>query len=306
MIPNVAVPPLYFNSVIDQRESAPVTEIENINHLIGLYFKVLAMPLAMRKEVKMNEVAGYSQAVVVKRTDWTDEIFSLRLSGANLSFVAGQFTKLALLDDDGNTLSRAYSLVNAPQPNDDRLEFLIVANENGQLSPRLHQLQEGQTIYVGQRANGDLTFESIPKQSEELWLLSTGTGIGPFLALLDDINVKRDKRRIVLVHGVRHPCDLVYRDLINQLVEQYEGRLIYQPVVSRQQIEGALCGRIPALIDSGDLMRSTGLEFNAEKSFVMLCGNPDMIKDTLGSLIGRGLTKHRVAQAGNIIYERYW
>ncbi|EGU46237.1 ferredoxin--NADP(+) reductase [Vibrio ichthyoenteri ATCC 700023] len=254
----------------------------------------------------MGEIAGYSQAIVAKRTDWTKEIFSLRLSGANLSFKAGQFTKLALVDDEGHTISRAYSLVNAPLTSSDMLEFLIVANESGQLSPRLHQLKEGQTIYVGQRANGDLTFESIPKQSEELWLLSTGTGIGPFLALLDDINFRPHNRRIVLVHGVRHQSDLVYRYLINQLVEQYEGRLIYQPVVSRQHIEGALFGRIPALIDSGELMNSTQTEFDAQKSFVMLCGNPEMIKDTLNTLTARGLAKHRAAQPGNIMYERYW
>ncbi|WP_418114926.1 ferredoxin--NADP reductase [Vibrio scophthalmi] len=254
----------------------------------------------------MNEITGYSQAIVAKRTDWTKEIFSLRLSGANLSFKAGQFTKLALLDDEGNTISRAYSLVNAPLTSSDMLEFLIIADPNGQLSPRLHQLKEGQAIFVGQRANGDLTFESIPKQSDTLWLLSTGTGIGPFLALLDDLNFRPSNRRIVLVHAVRHQSDLVYRYLINQLVEQYQGRLIYQPIVSREQVPEALHGRIPALIESGELMQATDAEFHAEQSFVMLCGNPEMIKSTISTLTEKGLTKHRTAQAGNIIYERYW
>ena len=254
----------------------------------------------------MGEIAGYSQAVVAKRTEWTNEIFSLSVADADLSFKAGQFTKLALLDEDGSSIARAYSLVNAPCTNSDRLEFLIVANSEGLLSPKLHQLKEGDAIYVAQKAHGDLIVESIPKQSKTLWLLSTGTGIGPFLSLLSDNNVRLSNDKIILVHGVRHASDLVYRPLINQLVEQYQGHLIYQPVVSRTQVTGALHGRIPALIESGELMRSTGAKFDVEKSFVMLCGNPEMIKDTNATLINRGLSKHRAAQAGNIIYERYW
>ena len=254
----------------------------------------------------MNEVAGYSQAIVTKRIDWTNEIFSLSVTGADLSFKAGQFTKLALLDEEGSPIARAYSLVNAPRTSNDRLEFLIVANSEGLLSPKLHQLKEGELIYVAQKAHGDLIVESIPKQSKTLWLLSTGTGIGPFLSLLNDENVRPSNETIVLVHGVRHESDLVYRHLINQLIEQYEGRLIYQSVVSRSQVTDLLHGRIPALIDSGELMRSTGAEFDAEECFVMLCGNPEMIKETTATLINRGLSKHRAAQAGNIIYERYW
>ncbi|WP_194436904.1 ferredoxin--NADP reductase [Vibrio fluminensis] len=254
----------------------------------------------------MVDIAGYHRGIIQKRTDWTEQVFSLRVTGAPLQFKAGQFTKLALLDEDGNVISRAYSLVNAPLTSSDMLEFLIVAAPNGKLSPKLQNLREGEGIYVSHSAHGDLIFETIPKQTKTLWLLSTGTGIGPFLSLLDDISFRPNSEKIVLVHGVRQESDLVYRYLIDQLVHEYQGRLAYQPVVSREKVNDALHGRITDLISTGALMEQCEAQFDASHSFVMLCGNPEMIKDTTKALQQLGLSKHRRAEPGNIVFERYW
>ncbi|ACY53824.1 ferredoxin--NADP reductase [Vibrio diabolicus] len=254
----------------------------------------------------MTELKGFNLAKVEKRIDWTGELFSLRVSGAPLTFKAGQFTKLALLDDEGKPISRAYSVVNAPSEQFDWLEFLIVADPQGQLSPRLQKLKSGDSIYVGETAHGDLIHDSIPKQAHDLWLLSTGTGIGPFLSLLDDINLPPHNERIVLVHAVRYEKDLVYKYLIEQLQQRYEGRLKYIPIVSREVVDGQLQGRIPELIESGRLSNAADVPFSAQSSFVMMCGNPQMIKDTLPVLQDLGLEKYRPKTGGNIIYERYW
>lgn len=254
----------------------------------------------------MTELSGFNRAIVEKRIEWTPELFSLRLNGAHLDFKAGQFTKLALHGEDGKVISRAYSLVNAPFASCDWLEFLIVANPQGQLSPKLQELQEGQTLYVGATAHGELIFDSIPKTTKDLWLISTGTGIGPFLSLLDDINMRPGCDNIVLVHGVRHEKDLVYRYLIDQLLTQYEGRLQYVPVISREAPQGVLHGRIPELIANGSLSSFSGVSMSPEHSFAMLCGNPDMIRDTSSVLQQQGLRKHRRREPGNFIFERYW
>ncbi len=254
----------------------------------------------------MAERKNFNLAKIEKRIDWTDDLFSLRVSGAPLSFKAGQFTKLALLDDDGNLISRAYSVVNAPSEQFDWLEFLIVADKQGKLSPKLQNLKSGDDIYVGATAHGDLIQDIIPKQAHDLWLLSTGTGIGPFLSLLDDINVLPHNEKIVLVHGVRYEKDLVYKYLIEHLVQRYEGRLKYVPIVSRESVEGRLQGRIPEFIASGELSRHVDVEFLPSRSFVMLCGNPEMIKDTVPALEEYGLEKYRSRTGGHIIYERYW
>ncbi len=254
----------------------------------------------------MTDFSGFQSAIVQDRTEWNDRVFSLRVTGAQLNFKAGQFTKLALPDSDGKLVARAYSLVNAPLTTSDVLEFLIITDPDGQLSPQLHQLQKGDSLYVAQSAHGDLVFDTIPKHTKTLWLLSTGTGIGPFLSLLDDISFRPACEKVVLVHGVRKETDLVYRYLINQLVDQYQGRLVYQPIVSRENVSGALNGRVTDLIEQQHLMQHCRADFAPDDSFVMMCGNPQMIKDTTKILLGLGLTKHRSAEPGNIIFERYW
>ncbi|MGR5068291.1 MULTISPECIES: ferredoxin--NADP reductase [Vibrio] len=254
----------------------------------------------------MTELKGFNLGKVEKRVDWTDELFSLRVSGAPLVFKAGQFTKLALLDERGEPISRAYSVVNAPSEQFDWLEFLIVANPQGRLTPKLQKLKPGDRIFVGEVAHGDLVHDTIPKHANDLWLLSTGTGIGPFLSLLDDINLLPHSDNIVLVHGVRYGKDRVYQYLIEQLQQRYEGRLKYVPIVSRESIEGKLQGRMPELIASGELSNMADVSFSQQSSFVMMCGNPEMIKDTSQVLQTLGLDKYRTRTGGNIIYERYW
>ncbi|EKO3990778.1 ferredoxin--NADP reductase [Vibrio fluvialis] len=252
----------------------------------------------------MSLFAGFNPVQVIERIDWTPEQFSLRVSGAELPFSAGQFTKLGLEDDAGNLVSRAYSLVNAPGATADEHEFLIVAHPQGKLSPRLQSLSAGDTVWMGNSAYGDLIQPSIPEFTQDLWLLATGTGIGPFLSLLADQRLTQPN--IVLVHGVRYGRDRVYRDDIQTLVEQYQGRLRYHTVVSREALSDAMSGRIPALIDSGELQTVSELELAPEHSFVMMCGNPDMIKDTASTLRDKGLPPFRQATGGNYIHERYW
>ncbi|WP_428775125.1 ferredoxin--NADP reductase [Vibrio sp.] len=253
----------------------------------------------------MNSINGFHQATVARRTDWSDGLYSLTLSGAPLDFLAGQFTKLALADEEGKPISRAYSLVNAPD-RDGKLEFLIVNTPEGKLTSKLFDLQPGDQLYVGSTAHGDLIWDSVPDQCQDLWLLSTGTGIGPFLSLIEQAQQEPLTRNIILVHGVRHESDLAYREQVNQWLQSHAGQLHYIPVISREARPGILQGHIPKLIETGQLTRHAGIELSPERSFVMLCGNPAMIKDTLQVLQQFGLEKFRRATGGHILHERYW
>lgn len=78
-------------------------------------------------------------------------------------------------------------------------------------------------------------------------------------------------------------------------------------VVSREESEGSLHGRIPALIESGALESSVGLTMSAENSHVMLCGNPQMVRDTQQLLKStRNMSKHLRRKPGHITSEHYW
>ena len=68
-----------------------------------------------------------------------------------------------------------------------------------------------------------------------------------------------------------------------------------------------LTGRVPALIESGALEAAVGLPLNADTSQVMLCGNPQMVRDTQQlRKETRQMTKHLRRRPGHMTAEHYW
>lgn len=242
---------------------------------------------------------------VISRRDWTDTEFSLVVKAQVDPFIAGQFTKLALPNAQTEWVRRAYSIVNPPQPEqaEQEMEFLLVTVPEGELSPKLNQLQKGDSVYVGQHPSGFMTASEIRDDAKDVWLLATGTGIGPYIAMLQD--GLHGYNNIVLVHAVRHEADLVYRDAIRSLQHCYGERLRYIPIVSREDVPGCLQGRIPELVANGELEHMAGINLH-DLSFLYLCGNPQMIRETGQILKNRGLKKHLRRKPGHFSYENYW
>ena len=69
---------------------------------------------------------------------------------------------------------------------------------------------------------------------------------------------------------------------------------------------GTIHGRIPAPVTDGELERRAGIEATPEKSHFMLCGNPDMVRDTTEALKARGFAKNRRRTPGHVTTENYW
>lgn len=251
---------------------------------------------------------GLIQGTVVDRIDWTDSIFSLRVKAPISAYVAGQFTKLALQTTSGEWIRRAYSLVNSPthKKGHQEMEFLLITAPDGQLSPRLNALIKDDCVYVGREANGYMTLDEIPEGMKDLWLLSTGTAIGPFLAILDEQETQSRFENVVLVHAVRTEAELVYQSKIAALINSYQGKLHYIPVVSRQQCAGMLTGRIPALLTSGELVKKAQVKLTRENSFFYLCGNPSMVQDTCNVLMQLGYRRDLRRKSGQFRSENYW
>jgi len=237
---------------------------------------------------------------VLDNRHWTDTLFSLRVAGPALAFEAGQFVRLAL-DIGGERIARPFSFVNPPA--DPVHEFYGIVVPEGPLSPRLARLQPGDTLYLASNPAGFLVLSEVP-EAETLWLISTGTGIAPFLSILRTEAPWRRFRNVVLVHAVRHAKELVYRDLILEISRKQ--KLRYVSFVSREPHPGSLSGRIPAAVRDGRLERAAGLEIAPESSQVLLCGNPDMLKDASAALVERGLRKHRRRNPGQISVESFW
>lgn len=239
---------------------------------------------------------------VVSNRQWSERLYSLRVDAEIEPFVAGQFIKLGLEIGD-EIVGRPYSLVNPPHERP--LEFYFIVLPGAPFSPALAALQAGDGILVAPRANGFLTLAEIP-QARHLWLISTGTGIGPFLSILKTSTPWQCFERVVLVHAVRTMAELTYQDPIRQIAAAYPLRFSYVPFISREPSDFALSGRVPQAIANGLLETRAGIRFDAVESQVMLCGNPQMVEDTMNTLVGRGLKKHRRKEPGQISVENYW
>jgi len=233
---------------------------------------------------------------VVENRHWTDTLFSLRVEGAAPRFRAGQFVRIAL-DIDGQRVARAFSFVNPP--GDPTLEFYGVIVPEGPLSPRLARLRPGDALYVASNPAGFLVLSEVP-DAETLWLVATGTGLAPFLSILRTPEPWQRFRHVVVVHGARHARELTYRELIAQTPAKYV------TLVSRESAPGSLGGRIPAAIADGRLEAAAGVALRPENSHVMLCGNPQMLKDAQAVLAARGMRKHRRRTPGHITVESFW
>ncbi|SQI43109.1 Ferredoxin--NADP reductase [Providencia alcalifaciens] len=166
-------------------------------------------------------MANWVTGRVVETKYWTDTLFSLVVDAPIQPFIAGQFAKLAL-EVNGERVARAYSYVNAPS--DNRLEFYFVIVPNGKLSPKLAELQVGDTLQITDEASGFFVLDEIP-ECRHLWMLSTGTAIGPFLSILQENKGLERFDKIVLLHAVRYQKDLSYLPLMQKLEQQFAGKL---------------------------------------------------------------------------------
>lgn len=257
----------------------------------------------------MTEIPhGLIKGVVLRRYDWTDHLFSLFVEAPISAYLAGQFTKLALPDGRVDWVRRAYSIVNNPKQTEghQQMEFLIIADESGELSPRLKALNSGDEIFVGKEASGFMTIDEMPQGVEDLWLLSTGTAIGPFISILETPLLETRFKNIVLVHAVRTQSELIYQERIQQLINRYNKGFHYVPIVSREHVTGTLCGRIPTLLLNRELEKHAQCQLSKAHSFLYICGNPNMVKDTSDALKELGFNKHLRRKSGQFSSENYW
>jgi len=240
---------------------------------------------------------------------WSPSLFSLRCTrDPGFRFRAGQFVRLGVRKASGCIVWRAYSMVSAPH--DEHLEFFSIVVPGGEFTGELSRLKAGDELLVEKQATGYLTLDRFP-DGRDLWLIGTGTGLAPFLSILQDLEAWQRFEHIVLVYSARDRGELAYQTLIAELPQRewLEGagrKLRYIPVVTRERVPGALNTRITRLIESGELERAAGLKLAPEHSRIMLCGNPQMIEDTRAVLKARDLNLALTRRPGQVAVENYW
>ncbi len=252
-------------------------------------------------------VTKWTSATIIENKKLTDRHFSLIFEANLLPFEAGQFLRLQIevKNDEGElkALAKPYSLVNTPDEKYAEVYFNTVPD--GKVSNALAQLQAGDIVEVSQPCIGFFVLSLVP-EVRHIWMLSTGTGIGPYLSMLKTDEAWKRFEKIILVHAIPYANELCYVETIETFVNKYPDKFQFIPIVSREDHEGILNGRIPELIKSGALEEKAGLEINKENSHIMLCGNSGMLKDSKLALKERGMDKHLNHKPGHISSEQYF
>ncbi len=239
---------------------------------------------------------------------WNTGLTSLRVQrDSAYTFTPGQFARIGLRKDDGEVIWRAYSIVSAPK--EAFLEFFMVIVPTGEFSSRIANLKLGDTMLVEKHAQGFLTADRF-RDGRDLWLLATGTGLAPYIAMLRDPVVWKQFENIVLVLSVREHTDLGYVEELEFLAKhspkQGGAKLQFFITLTRDTSIGGLSGRINALVTSGKLEQAAVLKLSLEHSRFMLCGNPEMVEGMRALLKARGFRMNRKLEPGHIIVENYW
>jgi ferredoxin--NADP+ reductase len=216
-------------------------------------------------------------------------------------FKPGQFFNFGLFLTAGY-VSRSYSAASAPGA---RLEFLIARVPGPGLTPALFELAAGDAVSIDPRPQGFFTLDFVPPH-RELWLLGTGTGLGPFLSMLRSGVAFDRAERVILVHGARTAREQPHKDELEALEAREPARFRFISVLSREPAPGALSGRITSALASGALETRAAQPVVAATCHAMLCGNPQMIEDVTALLAARGLKRHRQRAPGQITTEKYW
>ncbi len=267
--------------------------------------------------VLIPENAAFQTVAVKWVRHWNEHLFSFAVERpASFRFRSGEFVMIGLPGEGEaaagkppKPVMRAYSIASPSWA--EELEFLSIKVPDGPLTGRLQAVKPGDQLYMGKKPTGTLVLDAL-LGGKRLFLLSTGTGLAPFLSVARDPEAYERFEQVVIVHGVRRVDDLAWHDMLSERLaddplvsDQAAEQFHYLPCVTREEFH--TMGRITTLIEDGRLFGAPlvgDTRFNPETDRVMLCGSTAMIRETAGILEKAGLTEGSNANPGQFVIER--
>ena len=238
---------------------------------------------------------------------WNDTLFSFKTTrDQSLRFENGHFVMLGM-EIEGKPLMRAYSIAS---PNyEEEMEFFSIKVPDGPLTSRLQNINVGDNLLISKKPTGTLVVDHL-LEGENLYLISTGTGLAPFISIIQDPAVYERYNKVILTHGVRFKSELAYQDLIKKGLPKNEffgdlvkTQLIYYPTVTREPYENE--GRLSDLMKEGKLFTDIGLPLpTTSNDRFMVCGSPSMLKDICAILVDWGFKESRQGIKSEFVIER--
>lgn len=243
---------------------------------------------------------------VLEVKHYTDNLFWFKTTKSEewkeKNFQPGEFTMIGMGDEK---LTRAYSIANSPQ--DDYLEFLSIKVEDGPLTSRLKNIKPNDQIEVTVKPIGTLLLRNLDPEpcvndNGRLWLISTGTGLAPFLSLARHYEVYDYYKEIIVTHTCRTNDELVFRPELEKF-----GAKVWQSV-TRESPQGDVHeGRITEAISNGSLFDALGLKqrwFDINYDRIMICGNMDFNNEIRSILEAKGWEHGTMRSPGHFVQEK--
>lgn len=251
-------------------------------------------------------MSAFNEEKVLSIHHWNDTLFSFKTTrDPSMRFANGHFAMIGLRVD-GKPLLRAYSIASANY--EEELEFFSIKVPDGPLTSRLQHIQPGDTLLVGRKPTGTLLIDYL-LPGKRLYLLSTGTGLAPFLSTIRDPATYEKFEQVILVHGTRFVSELAYQELIETQLQEHElvgeyvkNQLLYYPTVTRETFRNQ--GRITTLIENGKLFQDLGVPEISREDRIMICGSPAMLTDLKELFEKRGFIEGNTSTPGEFVVER--
>ena len=229
---------------------------------------------------------------VISVTHYSDRLFSFKTTrDKSFRFKNGEFAMIGL-DVEPKPIWRAYSIVSTNY--DDHIEFLSIKVEDGPLTSKLQLIEVGSEVLIKPKCTGSLVIDYL-KPTKNLVMLSTGTGIAPFMSIANDPDTYDRFKKVYLFHTVRNVNELTYIKSLNELQEVMRSK--YVPTVTREDY--GRTGRFWQYIED-DLPGG----FLKERDAVMVCGSPEMNKECRTMFKTLNWSEGNTGEMGDFMLER--
>ena len=244
---------------------------------------VLRIPTT--SDVAKTGVSAHAGRVsVIERLSETTTGFSIALNNRSaLGFLPGQYVNILV---PGTDQTRSYSFSSGPQA--EHVSFLLRNTDTGALPTYLRErAKEGDRVEF----NGPLGSFYLRPIQRPLLLLAGGTGLAPFLAMLDKISRNGGSEHAVhLIFGVTNDPDLVKLDELEAYAKTLPN-FTFTCTVADENSSYPNKGYVNRYIEPQHL--------NGGEADVYLCGPPPMVDAVRSFLSAQG------TPPANFYYEKF-
>jgi NAD(P)H-flavin reductase len=210
------------------------------------------------------------------------------------AFQPGQYATLGLLGPAGKLVQRPMSISSSADDLSE-YEFFIRLVPEGALTPLLWQRRVGDPINI----KGPKGKFLLQDDGRTCLFVASGTGLAPFMSMIETLRSRGQQRRIDLLHGVSYDHDLAWREHLDELCAGDDLQLAYTGTVSRPQHcpdWHGLTGRVERVL--AEHLDANGL--TPQNTTLYLCGNPEMISAVDELATERGFPPAQIRK------ELYW